>query len=250
MYVLYLDDAGSVKNSSDKYFVLGGIAIFERQIHYLSEEMEKVAVRTGHPNPQNIELHGNEIFSGRGWWRSIANKKRRRQFIHDALYSVNLLRGDWALFGVAVNKQDVSPKDPIEVAFEQICSRFDLYLGRMYKNYNNPQRGMIVFDKSTRETRLQTLATEFRRSGHSWGKLHNLADVPLFVDSRATRSVQYADLVAYSIRRYFEAHDTSFLDPIKRHFDNEGGTLHGLVHVRKNEGVCPCLACNPSFLGK
>ena len=53
----------------------------------------------------------------------------------------------------------------------------------------------------TERMRLQSLAAEFKAVGHSWGVTHNLADVPLFVDSRATRLIQYADLVAYAMWR-------------------------------------------------
>ena len=53
----------------------------------------------------------------------------------------------------------------------------------------------------TERMRLQSLAAEFKAVGHSWGVTHNLAYVPLFVDSRATRLIQYADLVAYAMWR-------------------------------------------------
>lgn len=41
IYILYLDDAGSVANPRKRYFVLAGIAIFERQIHWLAQGMER-----------------------------------------------------------------------------------------------------------------------------------------------------------------------------------------------------------------
>jgi len=45
---------------------------------------------------------------------------------------------------------------------------------------------------------LQNLAQGFRESGTRWGKLRNLAEVPLFVDSRMSRIIQLADLVAWA----------------------------------------------------
>ncbi len=115
------------------------------------------------------------------------------------------------------------------MAFEEVASRFDKFLVRLYRE-NNPQRGIIVLDKSTMETRLQALATEFRFNGHSTGRLNNLADVPFFVDSKASRLVQYADLVAYALWRNFEKGDPEFYEIINQHFDHEGGVVHGL-HV-------------------
>jgi hypothetical protein len=33
MYLLYLDDSGSTENQDEEYLVLGGMAVFERQVH-------------------------------------------------------------------------------------------------------------------------------------------------------------------------------------------------------------------------
>nr|WP_232827905.1 DUF3800 domain-containing protein [Marinomonas shanghaiensis] len=66
--------------------------------------------------------------------------------------------------------------------------------------------------------------------GHEWGKLRNMADVPVFIDSHATRLIQLADLVAYAIFRKYEKQDNQFFDLIENKFDYFGGVQHGL-HV-------------------
>ena len=43
MYLLYLDDAGSVSNESDRFVALAGIALFERQVHFLDQDLERLA---------------------------------------------------------------------------------------------------------------------------------------------------------------------------------------------------------------
>jgi hypothetical protein len=55
----------------------------------------------------------------------------------------------------------------------------------------------------------------------------NPAD-PLFLDSKASRLIQLADLLAYTIFRYFEKSDQRFYPIIERRFDAEGGIIHGL----------------------
>ena len=87
-----------------------------------------------------------------------------------------------------------------------------------------------VFDKSSTERRIQTLAREFKVSGHSWGKTKNYAEVPVFLDSKASRLIQLADLVAFALFRFHEYHDNTYYDVIKHCFDSEGGVEHGL-HV-------------------
>lgn len=146
------------------------------------------------------------------------------------------------IFAAVVHKATISPNDPMEYAFEQICNRFDRFLGRLH-NRGNTQRGLIILDESSYETSLQGLAKNFRTHGHRWGQLYNLTDVPLFVNSKATRMIQYADMVAYAVRRYYENGDATYFDLIADRFDAEGGVLHGLTHYTPAASGCNCLSC-------
>ena len=142
----------------------------------------------------------------------------------------------------STGKNVTTVEDPVEYAFEQLCNRFDRFLHRRYLQGDN-QKGLIVLDKSAMETRLQSLATDFRKEGHRWGSTRNIADVPFFVDSKATRAIQYADLVSYALRRYYEFGDGEFFDVISDAFDSEGGVIHGLHHFRDRDRPCDCPAC-------
>ncbi len=89
---------------------------------------------------------------------------------------------------------------------------------------------MIILDKTTRETSLQKLSREFRKSGTRWGSLKNIADTPFFVDSRASRLIQVADHVAYAVFRRYNAGDAQYMDIIAHRFDEADGVIHGLSH--------------------
>lgn len=52
-------------------------------------------------------------------------------------------------------------QDPMEVAFEDLCSRFDRYLQRLRAN-GDTQRGLLILDKSAHETTLQQMSVGFR----------------------------------------------------------------------------------------
>ena len=132
------------------------------------------------------------------------------------------------LFGAVLLKANYAGQDIAQIAFEQISSRFDMFLGRLYRQKNDSQRGLILFDKSATEQRIQTLAREFKYSGHSFGVTRNYAEVPVFVDSRASRLIQLADLIAYALFRHFEHGDDRYYEVIKDCFDSEGGVVHGL----------------------
>lgn len=240
VHILYLDDSGSVKNASDRHIILAGFAVFERGGHWLSKAMERQAETLWPSSPDSLEFHGTDIHSGSKHWRALPREVRYSSY-NAALRTLAEHR-DVRLFAVAIHKAAVSPRDPMEVAFEQIVSRFDQMLGRMYRA-GNTQRGLIVVDKSAYETSLQRLSIEFGRKGHTFGHLHNIAEVPLFVNSKATRLIQYADLVAHSFRRYIELGDSERFDIIRHAFDSEGGVVHGLHHQIPAGEICPCWPC-------
>lgn len=242
MYILYLDDAGSVGSRDERHFVLGGVALFERHVEHLERALDESARDTGLPDPDRLEFHGAEILPGSKRWRAMRGKERRASVLADALAVTSRLRGRWALFGAVIEKSAISPRDPVEFAFAQVLSRFDQFLGRQ-KTDNHAQRGLVILDRSTRETRLQELATTFRHEGHPWGRLRNIVDVPFFVDSRATRAIQYADLVTYALWRRFERDDPRFFDVIHDRFDRVGGVVHGLFHERHANPGCDCPYC-------
>lgn len=230
MHLLYLDESGSVADPSQQYFVLAGVSVFERKTHWVEQKLNIIAQRFSVDMPQHIELHGSPMRSGRDGWKAHALSDRM-QAIKDALqvgvadHSMKEVR----LFGAVVKKSALAGKqDPVEHAFEQISSRFDMFLKRLYAKHEDRQRGLILFDKSSTELRIQTLAREFKYSGHSWGKTKNYAEVPVFLDSKASRLIQLADLVAFALYRFHEAGDSSLYDIIKHRFDNEGGVEHGL----------------------
>jgi hypothetical protein len=229
MHLLYLDESGSVTDPNQEYFVLAGVCVFERKTHWVEQELNTIASRFAPKNPYSIELHGSPMRSGRDGWKNFPLDDRL-QAMKDALkFGVqNSYPNGIRLFGAVVKKSSLAGTDPVEHAFEQLSSRFDLFLKRIYAKHQDAQRGIFLFDKSSTEQRIQTLSREFKYSGHAWGKTKNIAEVPVFLDSKASRLIQLADLVAFALYRFHEHNDNSFYDIIKYCFDREGGVEHGL----------------------
>jgi hypothetical protein len=50
----------------------------------------------------------------------------------------------------------------------------------------------------------------------------------VFLDSKASRLIQLADLVAYALFRHFEHDDSNYYDVISSCFDRDGPVTHGL----------------------
>jgi hypothetical protein len=228
MHLLYVDESGSLTDASQKYFVLAGVSVFERTTHWIERSLDELARKVDAVSPQTLELHGSPMRSGKGIWRKLDPAAREALIIEALHRGVQRQAKNVRLFACVVEKNALSGKDLVHICFEQLARRFDLFLQRCHTKYNDPQRGIMLFDESSTEQRLQTLAREFKQTGHSYGKTHNYAEVPVFLDSRATRLIQLADLVAYAIFRHFEHGDSKYWDVIKGRFDEEGGVKHGL----------------------
>ena len=244
MYLLYLDASGTVLDPTENYIIMAGVAIFERQIYYAVKKLDEIAATINPHHPEEIEFHGSVMYHARGEYRRLGLGPSRT-LIGDGLRALDATTQSTRLFAVAVHKAAISPRDPIEYAFEQICNRFDRFLNRLYHAEQNRQRGLIVFDESRYEGRLQTLAIDFRTIGHTWGVTRSLIEVPLFVNSKATRMVQLADLVSYAVWRRYEKNDPQYFDIISSRFDKEGNVIHGLVHYTpEGDFSCKCLVCS------
>lgn len=232
MYLLYVDESGAVQDPAQHHFVLAGVAVFETKAHWLEQDLNQIVQRFS-SDYDALELHGSPMRSGKDGWKEY-KLEERKQAIKDALniaIAKNYRKSNpqVRLFAAVINKYKLSGTDPVIHAFEQLSSRFDLFLKRLYKhNKGDKQRGLMLFDKSTTEKRIQTLAREFKYNGHSWGHTHNYAEVPVFLDSKASRLIQLADLVAFALYRHYQHKDSQYFNIIKDCFDSEGGVIHGL----------------------
>jgi hypothetical protein len=229
MHLLYLDESGSVADPNQAFFVLAGVSVFERKTHWVEQPLNDIAARFNPQDPWAIELHGSPMRSGREGWKS--HPLQARLSAMDDVLKMGVAdhhRNGVTLFGAVIKKSSMPGQDPIEHAFEQLSSRFDLFLKRLYAKHNDPQRGIMLLDKSSTEQRIQQLARDFKYTGGQWGKTKNYAEVPVFLDSKATRLIQLADMVAFALFRHYEHQDSRWFELIKHCFDSEGAVQHGL----------------------
>ena len=245
MHLLYLDDSGSAGNANEEHLVLGGVAVFETQAHYITQELDSLAESIYPADPHSVEFHASEIFGRRVKpWKGMS-KEDVIGVIKSVLRVLAKSRDTVRAFACAIHKPTFPnpDNDYMGIAFEDMCSRFDMYLKRLYHS-GDPQRGLLILDDSSHETTLRRMARDFRTLGTRWGSVHNLADTPFFVDSRASRIVQLADHLAYSVFRRYEHGDIQYFDIISAKFDSADNVVHGLSHKHHLDDPCMCLACN------
>ena len=251
MHILYIDESGSVGDPNQDYFVLAGLSVFERGIYHLIKAADDlVASWQLALDPQDVEIHASPMYQGRQGtiWNTL-DRSRRVEMMQEALA---LLRGHNSIraFGVAVHKAAIAPDPPLLYAYEEISNRFDKFLSRMHSRGYVRQRGLVLMDASPNGGVLQRLARDLRDNGTRWDTIRNLPEAPYPVDSKSSRIIQLADLVAYALLRKYESQDERFFAPITGVFDAEGGVVHGLVHYKPPEMDCDCPACMSRWHGQ
>ena len=226
MYLLYADESSSGGDGGPRVFVLAGVSLFERQGFWISRELDMIAARFNPADPGAVELHASPMFTGRRSWRKT-DRDARLQAIKDALHVFANSHYCNRIFGVVLREDFVYPMAPMEFGFEMLASRFEYFLRRRYQQ-GDTQRGIMVFDQSTYAHKLQCLAAQYRSKGYSWDILRNLAEVPMFMDSKSSRLLQLADLVTYAIFRKFAFGDDELYAIIAHKIDRWETRPNGL----------------------
>ena len=245
MYVLYLDESGTQKEAT--HFVLAGLTVFEREIHWFGQDLDDLQAEYFPPSPplhfHATKLRGSHVDSP---WDQLTLEQRRA--LKDRVYDV--IRNRRAiLFACAVQKEWAQghATDPYEHAFEQIVSRFDMYMGRVNQaavaDGREEQRGLLVVAGSSMSKTLGLLAHRMQTEGTRWGRnLHNVTDVPLFASPTETRLLQFADFCSNAVYGRYQGGFAQDFDRVASKFDKDAGVVHGLVH-QTNDAMCSCLGC-------
>ncbi len=244
MFLLYLDESGNENDPADRFFVLGGLALFERQTFFLAKALETVQ-EEHFPNHQPIPFHASEIRSGRDFWRKVP-PEIRQAVLHAVCNAIaNVPHKGRYLFAIAVEKtNEVWGERAVEKATEEICRRFDILLQRQFHGAGDAQRGLLIFSEGRFDARAKIWVRGFHQRGTSWGAINNLADIPYFAAMKESRLLQAADFVSHAIWLLYERRDASLARLLLPCFDQKDGILHGLVHVRAAPAhACDCPAC-------
>jgi len=229
VYLLYADDSGVASDSNVKYSVLAGFATSETQTFWIKKAIDEIMIK--HIGHADFELHSSPIRSGRGKWRSVEKEKREAILRESLEYIKNNYPRQFILFGAVIRN---TTENVSEELFSQITSRFDKFLKRKFLAHNESARGLCVFDKTRMESKYQNWSKIYQTMGNRWNeRLNNFAEVPLFLDSSMSRSIQLADLIAFALFRNFEYNDGSYYSIIKDCFDKDQKQVHGLYLLEK-----------------
>ena len=238
MHIVYLDESGTQKEA--RHFVVGGLAVFERETYYLARGLNQLQAKYLPDEASPVAFHASSLrghppppFDGLSF--------EQRKALIDDVYRV-IAESNVRTFAVAIEKAAIDG-DPYERGFEEIVNRFDRMLSRISRERDERQRGLIVVAESNYRNNLELLANKIAVEGHRWGETYNLADIPYFAPAKSTRLLQLADFVVNAVFGRYENGYTLQFDRIAPRFDQEQGRIHGLVHYARARQDCYCPAC-------
>ena len=240
MHILYLDESGT--HSLARYFVVAGLAVFERETYFLARDLDQLQVKYFPNYEGRVTFHASSLRAQKGRIPEPFDQLtgEERKLLIDDIYQV-IANSKTRLFAVAMEKSQVE-SGFYERGFEQILNRFDLMLGQFYRD-GQPQRGLIVVAESSYRENIETLATKIATQGHRWGETYNQADIPYFAPAKSTRLLQLADFVTNAVFGRYESGYSRLFDRITPRFHQHEGRMHGLVHIVTDRSSCYCPAC-------
>ncbi len=244
MILLYVDESGSPE-SPREHFVVAGVAVHEADLAKLRRQVTGILERHLDPHLRTVELHAAAILSGRGVWRSVPRATKENLLSDLCRVLANFRTAThrrFALFAVVKEPGSVPGADPMERTFEEVYLRFNGFLGRR-ELPEGQELGLVVADEAKYENVLQPMVREWQELGTRVGRVRQIVEVPLFVDSRATQLLQLADLVAHATWRCYERGDSALLAHLLPAFDASDEVMHGLVHLTKAHRTCQCAPC-------
>ena len=244
MYLLYLDESGT--QTSARHFVLAGVSVYETNIQWASDRLDRIQSEYFPDMDENVQFHAAPLRAGDGQKVESPfdrlDRKARLEILNRLCAVAFGIYGTF--FAVVIEKSYLSDRDdPYEQALEQVLSRFNHFIRRVNRSASNRDRGMVVIADSNFRKKLEPVANQFTSKGTQWGELRNIVDIPFFTLSKNSRLLQVADLVANSVYGRYENGYAEIFDRMLPKFDqDENGRMHGLLHLTNNRSACylPC----------
>ncbi len=259
MQLLFLDESGTHAGSPN--LVIGGVSLHESHLGEATRRLDDLmasALSSRGLVAADYEFHAAEMKSPKpqkrgkkaSLWLAIAENDRMALLAdaYDIIGSLQCTEG-WHGCGLFAAVMDArfhagEPEHQREqLAYETVLNKFDDALDQDRR----ASLGMVIHDERlVAQDDIQTWTREWQESAGRVGRLEKLALVPFFADSRGSRLLQVADLVAWGLHRHYTHQDDRWVDRMWPAFHFRDGHMHGLIHLTpefKKSAGCTCRPC-------
>ncbi len=255
MYLCYVDESGDPGPKGSTHLVLTGAALFEGKWRHLREDLDRITAVYWPVPPRPTEFHLNELQGGKGAFRSLTPVDRERLKLDLCQVATRLLDSELRVFTVIADKSEWFSANPAKTGddlyldlFEQLSSRFDLFLRRRHAE-GFASKGIIIADphKQQLSRTLKAFQRTTQKAGNRWSPIYNLIETVFFLDSQESPGLQLADLFSYAVWRLVVGADTGLAGALGNCFDRE--PLYATTNAGKWHGV-KCLSSDPALLAR
>lgn len=206
MYRLYVDES----YLSDHYYV-SGILVDEKADALLVNSLDKLAISVGADNHVvSPEFHGHALMNGNDDWTHLrGNFGAAISVYKEVLQTIANAGAEVFIEGVDVQRLNARyryPDPPYEVVLRHMLERVNEICIRRKATCQ------VIADMVPKEKDfIEAIRgyTRVKTPGYRAQRLECIAGDVRFVDSKASRGVQSADMVAYIMRRHLEHHSAS-----------------------------------------
>jgi len=253
MYLCYVDESGDTGAKGSRHLLLGAAALFEGRWSYVKQDIEALLGRYFPVGLRPAEVHCTDVRHGRGPYSRL-RPDQRAALLNDLCQAVTaMLDVEVRLFTVVYDKGWWAARNPGKSgedlyldAFENLVSRFDLFLRRR-RAEDRPSKGVMIVDphSTSLSAALRSALHRFQSSGTRWATLYNVIEAVMFLDSHESPGLQLADLCSYAVWRLAEFGDEGLVRQLAAAFDREPMTSTvspGKWHGVKYFGADPVVA--------
>lgn len=209
-------------------FVLGCVLCDGAALQALEDGLDTVvAAAARYGVPDTAELHGWEMFHGKEDWAVLKGKARAQVGVYADAFSAIASSGALIITST-LHKKSALTVDPYMLAFRYLAERIDSYARR------SDTHVIVICDDIDEGAAQRRHLDDIRaRTTRGWKptKIERIRDTMHFADSKNSRGLQAADLVAFLYRRFLRLSepgqqiDRREAKSLERLFELFGGTL-------------------------
>ena len=166
MYLLYVDESGDPNGwDNQKNFVLAAVAVHEGQVSPLTKALDAIQAKYFPEVSIPIAFHAVDIHAGKGRFKDV-NKDIRMNLMKEIYEFISAIAYPRLIaFATCIDDTALpSARETIDITLGDVCSRFNIFLKRLYAR-DTPSKGLMIVDRA-HEEQYREFASPFPSARH------------------------------------------------------------------------------------